>query len=207
MTAEVLPAIDPKRDPAFTFSCYIPGRPLSKGSPQPKTRRRGNVSRTIVADTPKTLRWMAEIAAYAVQERRRLEARGERSFPYEAPLHLKALFVYPRPLTGSLVTGPPVVCSGPNAVGDLDKLVRAVGDALPPGEIYLEDLRMRVAKAAVIKDDSKITRISAQKAFSDEVDGLAPGCYLELRHAEWDAAERRFHAFVSTYNRPSRNSV
>jgi Holliday junction resolvase RusA-like endonuclease len=142
------------------------------------------VSYTVVADTPKALRWMAEVAAYAVQERRRLEARGERSFPYEAPLHLEVLFVYPRPLTGSLVTGPPVVCTGPNAVGDLDKLVRSVGDALPPGEIYLEESRMRVAKAGVIKDDSQITKISARKAFSDEVGGRSPGCYLWLRHAD-----------------------
>jgi Holliday junction resolvase RusA-like endonuclease len=176
--------VDPKRDPAFTFDCFVPGRPMAKGSPQPKTRR----GHTIMIDRPAVMQWVATVAAHAYLQRHRRENVGDKSFPYEAPLELKALFVFPRPRSGMMTVGLPIICVGPNAVGDLDKLVRAVGDALSPGTVTID--HQKLAKAAVIEDDRLITDFGkVLKRFTDQVPGSQPGCYLKVCRASEESVD------------------
>jgi Holliday junction resolvase RusA-like endonuclease len=172
-------SVDPKRDPAWRFDCHVPGHPMPKGSPQPMTiRRKDGRTFTIMKDRREVMAWVAKIAAVATRDRmRRLDRQ---SFPYEAPVALECIFVFNRPPTQP--HGPPVVHSGKYAVGDLDKLIRALGDALTPGLVDLKFGREQTPKASVIKDDSQITKILAQKAFSDEVN-LELGVHFVLTSA------------------------
>jgi Holliday junction resolvase RusA-like endonuclease len=195
MTTEVLPPVhaNPKRDPDWTFTSFIPGKPMAKGSPQPKTIRRGGQPFTFMVDRPDVMAWVAKVAGIATRDRMQRQAQGDKSFPYEAPIELRCLFVYPRPATQP--TGPPIIHTGKYAVGDLDKLVRAIGDALTSGAVNVRNgnERSKTAKAAVIIDDSRITKIWTRKAFSDEGYGLEPGVYIKLLHAPEETIDMSFY--------------
>jgi Holliday junction resolvase RusA-like endonuclease len=150
----------------WEFYIHVPGKPRAKGSQERKGKFLGE--RDIVME------WVAIVSAYAIQERRRREAQGDKSFPYEGNLKLAASFVYERPKVSAL-TKP----TAKNNYGDLDKLLRSIGDALSPGEFWLH--RQKVAKSAVIADDSLITEITARKAFVGETGvGQSPGAYIRL---------------------------
>jgi hypothetical protein len=155
-------------DPDFTFGpFYIPGRPRAKGSQIRKGRFLGE------RDT--VLQWMAIASAHLILERRRRESLGmSYSFPYAGNLRLDAVFIFDRPKVTPL-TSP----TAKNSYGDLDKLLRAVCDALAPGTFVYG--HQTVAKAAVIADDSLITSISARKAFCEEMgEGWQQGAYIRL---------------------------
>lgn len=158
-------ATNPKTDPDWTFELFVPGQPRAKGSQIRKGPFLGE--RDIV------MRWVATVSAYAIQERSRRIAKGDRSFPYAGNTQLRCVFIYDRPKTSSL-TAP----TAKNNYGDLDKLLRSIGDALSPGEFWLN--REQVAKAAVIADDSLITEIIATKRFRDTRDDLPAGAYIWL---------------------------
>src|SRR5215203_1219120 len=87
------PTIDPRRDPGWTFNCFVPGKPMPKGSPQPRTLRQGSKSITFMVDRPEVMAWVAKVAGIATRDRVRRVAAGDKSFPYEAPVELQCLFV------------------------------------------------------------------------------------------------------------------
>lgn len=164
---------------------------MAKGSPQPKTIRQGGRPITFMVDRPEVMAWVAKVAGIATRDRMQRQARGDLSFPYAAPIEIQCLFVFLRPHTQP--TGPPIIHAGKYAVGDLDKLVRAIGDALTFGTVNVRNgkERSKTAKAGVIVDDSLITKSTARKAFSDErglpmtgTDLPEPGCYLKLSAAD-----------------------
>ena len=152
----------------FKFEIFVPGKPRAKGSQERKGKFLGE--RDIVME------WVATVAAYAMEERNRRRANCGDRFPYEGNLRLEAMFVYERPKVSAL-TKP----TAKNNYGDLDKLLRSIGDALSPGEFWLH--RQKVAKAAVIADDSLIVEIEARKAFREELGGIMPpqGAAIRLR--------------------------
>jgi hypothetical protein len=181
--------LDPRLDPSFTFTCFVPGKPMAKGSTETGFMKRNGRTVQVKVDREPVRDWVAAVAAAAILERQLPRAKGDDPFPYEGPVTLKALFVFPRP--PSQPVGPPVTCKGLYAVGDLDKLVRAIGDALPPGSVSVGKSGSRKAPlAGVILDDRLITEISARKAFVDEpwlpmteTDPPRPGCYFTLTAA------------------------
>src|SRR3982751_865662 len=119
------PNWNPKTQPCWDFGrLHIPGKPRAKGSQERKGKFLGE--RDIVME------WVATVSAYAIQERRRREAAGDKSFPYEGTVCLEAVFVYERPKVSPL-TKP----TAKNNYGDLDKLLRSIGDALSPGKFWL----------------------------------------------------------------------
>lgn len=163
---------------------------MPKGSPEPKTLKINGRYHTKVRDKTEVMAWVAKAAGIARQEKQRLIARGDLSFPYEAPVALSALFAYRRPRTQP--AGPPIVSGGRvtkegvrSAIGDLDKLVRAIGDALGLGTFSVDDHgKIRASRAGVIKDDRLITDFGdgPYKRFVDQVRPIAqPGCYVTLR--------------------------
>lgn len=129
----------------------VPGIPIPQGS---KNIFNG---RLVETNSHKLRIWRKAIAAASVNHH-----QGE---PLDCPLHLIVEFRFPRPKhhfgTGknSLVLkekAPTYYTAKP----DLDKLIRAVGDAL--------------TQAGVIRDDSRITRITASKIYG------VPGATITL---------------------------
>jgi len=188
-TAEYL-AQEARRAPGWSFTFFVPGHPMPKGSPEPKTLVVGGKRYTKVRDKTEVMAWVAKAAGIARQVKQRRIVQGDASFPYEAPVALSALFVYRRPRTQP--TGPPIVSGGRvtkegvrSAVGDLDKLVRAIGDALGLGTFSVDDHgKIRASRAGVIKDDRLITDFGdgPYKRFVDQVRPTPqPGCYVTLR--------------------------
>lgn len=168
---------NPRLATDWQFSIHIPGWPRAKGSQETRYYRKNGRTVAQLVEKDIVLRWVATASAYAMQERMKRQAHGDRTFPYEGPVKLTCTFVYERPATQP--TGPPITKSGVYAVGDLDKLLRAVGDALAQGTFTLN--REKIAKAGVLYDDCLITQIVARKAFCDEV-GMLAGAHLILRN-------------------------
>jgi Holliday junction resolvase RusA-like endonuclease len=79
--------------------------------------------------------------------------------PIDGPCELIVMFYLPKPVS--------VKRSAPSVAPDLDKLVRAVGDAL--------------AIAGVYTDDSRIIRISARKLYAQ---GIEPGASIVVKTIE-----------------------
>lgn len=190
-------AVDPKTDPNWQFAIYVPGRSRSKGSQEKRYRRYGNKTVVHLVEREATNQWVAKCAGFAMQERMRRQARGDRSFPYEERMKLWSLFVYDRPKSSS--TPSP---TGKTVYGDLEKLIRSVADALCPGTFvckWPDGTEEVVAKAEVIADDSLITRFGEPaKAFSDETEqNLPAGAYLLLTRAPDDKIDGSLYTYRS----------
>jgi Holliday junction resolvase RusA-like endonuclease len=118
------------------------------GEPQPQgskttVQQKGRRPR-VIDDNPDTKPWRATVAAVA------LEAMAKRP-PLEGPLELHAVFVFGRPAShwgtgrnaGVLKASAPAYCS---SRPDVDKLLRAIGDALT-GIVYRDDARIAIVRA------------------------------------------------------------
>ena len=120
-------------------SFTVPGVPAPQGSRAPY----GGES------NPRTKPWRAAVAAAAA------EAMGDREL-LTGPVKLVAVFTYPRPAShygtgrneGKLKPSAP---TWKKSAPDLDKLVRAVGDAL---------------KYVAIRDDAQVCHIEATKVYA-----------------------------------------
>src|SRR5215204_1216965 len=91
------PTIDPRRDPGWTFAFFVPGHPMPKGSPETRTLKQGGRRVTVVRDKTTVMAWVAKAAGIAMRDRMRLQAKGNKSFPFEAEVELSAVFTYLRP--------------------------------------------------------------------------------------------------------------
>jgi crossover junction endodeoxyribonuclease RusA len=130
------------------------------GEPQPKgsktiVQQRGRRPR-VIEDNPETLPWRQAVAAAALAA---MNGRQLRS----GPLRLRAVFVFPRPAghwgTGRnesrLKPSAPLYC---RTRPDVDKLLRAVGDALT---------------GVVFRDDAQLVDVRAEKHY-----GEPPSAYV-----------------------------
>lgn len=104
----------------LVLSCWVPGRPKTKGSLSVVNGRRG-----IASDTPASKRWR-QLMAYA--------AAGLIKAPIEGPVTVVAVFHLPvHPVSGHAWAG---------RVGDLDKLARNLLDALTDAGVYGDDVQV-----------------------------------------------------------------
>lgn len=102
------------------LSCWVPGRPKTKGSLTVVNGHRG-----IASDTPASKRWR-QLMAYA--------AAGQIKAPLEGPVCVVAVFHLPvHPTSGHAWAG---------RVGDLDKLARNLLDALTDAGVYGDDVQV-----------------------------------------------------------------
>ena len=100
----------------LVLSCWVPGRPKTKGSLTVI-----NAKRNVVSDTPASKRWRA-LMAYS--------AAALVKAPLEGPVVVVAVFHLP------------VVDVAAGRVGDLDKLARNLLDALTDAGVYGDDVQV-----------------------------------------------------------------
>lgn len=126
-----------------SFSFFVPGEPITEGS----TRAFTSGQRVVVTHDrgPELDQWRLKVAhaAQAAAQDAGWEPR------YDGPVAVTAAFFLPRPKSAKkrLV---------PHVKPDLDKLIRAVGDALAPYK-----------QPGVLKDDSRIVTWRATKDYDD----------------------------------------
>jgi crossover junction endodeoxyribonuclease RusA len=125
-----------------TFYLTVPGKPLPKGSLR-------HVGRGRLIEQTKVKTWMQEIRDHTVA------TYGGEIPLFEAPVKAVLKFRFPRPAAAKNRLYPHL-----RSAGDIDKLSRAVLDALQP---------------AVLVDDSLVVELTAQKmyALSEEDAGVS----------------------------------
>jgi crossover junction endodeoxyribonuclease RusA len=114
------------------FHLTVPGKPLPKGSLR-------HIGKGRMIEQTNVKQWMSVIRAHATQ------ATGAVLLPIETPVEARLEFRFPRPAAAKNRLYPHM-----RSVGDIDKLCRAVLDALQP---------------EVITDDSLVVRLSASKDY------------------------------------------
>lgn len=130
---------------ALTSALWVPGQPEPKGSMTRLPPARPGGKPRWINDNPRYDGWEETMIDVM-----RLLAGNKIAAPFDVPVELVADFYLPRPRTTKFRDAP--IGEG---IGDLDKLVRGVGDALK--------------KAGVYTDDSRIVRIIAEKQYATPV--------------------------------------
>ena len=128
---------------SFTF--FVPGEPITEGS----TRAFASGQRVVVTHDRGP-----ELAAWRIKVRRAAEAAAQAAYwepRYDGPVEVWAEFRLPRPKSA------PKSRKHAQMKPDLDKLQRAVGDALAPYK-----------RPGVLRDDSRIVAWSAVKRYADD---------------------------------------
>lgn len=148
--------------PEILLSTFVPGRPRSKGSLKHwcmKDRRHTVRVEEQVADSA---RWKRTVAAHV--QREALKAYG-RHVQYAGPVELRVVFYFDRDREDRPEEDFPVAMS----IGDLDKLLRNVGDAL--------------VSSGLIKDDQYIVSVQCEKRWAALTDGSrqAAGAGIRVR--------------------------
>ncbi len=140
-----------------TFECVVFGTPRPQGSMSLFKSRDG---RTVSRYSNTTYEWRNIVTTAAIEA---LDGRPA----LEGPVHLDITFEMPRP-KGHFGTGRNAGTVKPSAPrrpvngADLDKLVRAVGDALSDAGVWI--------------DDVQVVSIDAAKHYAD--DGSLPGALI-----------------------------
>ncbi|MFT8639040.1 RusA family crossover junction endodeoxyribonuclease [Bifidobacterium sp.] len=134
------------------FHLTVTGMPITKGSVKPYTGGHGRA----LPDDPRLTVWQATImqAATIEKQRRRLKT-------YQVPVTVATIFTMPRPIRPRFPY-PATQARKEKGGGDLDKLCRAVGDALE--------------KAGIIQNDALIVDWQASKRYAN--DTSKPGVTL-----------------------------
>lgn len=149
------PAADPGHSPVSPIHFTVHGEPVPQGS---KIIGRHELRTWIREDNRKLEPWRNAVTAAAYEQ---MDGRA----PIAGPVMLEVIFVFPRPKahyrTGRyarmLKDSVPVFCS---KRPDLDKLIRALGDALT---------------GTVLIDDAQIVRLYAVKRYG------APMAHITIR--------------------------
>lgn len=142
----------------MTVEFFVPGLPRPQGSKRAFVLP--GTSRTVMVESSKGLKpWRADVTHHA------LEARSAAGLgPLVGPVEVLAIFALPRPRShlraaGGLASRAP---SRPCTKPDLDKLERAIGDAL---------------KGVLLADDSLIVAVEKHKVYTRDT----PGVFVRVR--------------------------
>jgi Holliday junction resolvase RusA-like endonuclease len=146
---------------AFLVEFRVAGLPQPQGSKTIGRTRTGNTY--LREDNPHLRSWRADVAVAAL-DAMTVGDDIRRQAPHPGPVRLEATFVFPRPRhhyrtgrnAGQLRPSAPIHC---DKRPDLDKLVRALGDALT---------------GIVLVDDAQVAELAASKCYG------APGCHVKL---------------------------
>ena len=134
---------------------FVPGKPISQGSKTLVAYRGPNGRmRVTMRESAKHLASWRELIAYTARQ-----AYGARPLiPRDVPVTLDLEFVLPRPASAPKRRTPPAVKKP-----DLDKIARAVGDALTH---------------VVYSDDSQVTELHARKRVAEPNE--PPGVHIRV---------------------------
>lgn len=142
----------PRKTPHNAVSFFVPGTPTPQGSKNAYIRG----GRAILVETNKKLpTWRQTIAHIAAQQQHKI--------PKGTPISLTIEFILPRTKAMGTKPAPPMTQKP-----DLDKLLRAVGDALTQSEI--------------IHDDNQITTTHAHKRRAKPQEPT--GAHITLQEAQ-----------------------
>ena len=142
-------------DLTYTGPLWIPGHPVSKGSMRCVTPHVGGRRGILKPQKADQDPWEGKVAAItALRQPALVQA------PIQGAVELVTDFYLPRPKTTKYPDAP--IGHG---LGDLDKLIRCVGDALTLSGVY--------------RDDALVTRVVAEKHYAARPDGQ--GVSIELR--------------------------
>lgn len=126
-----------------SFSFFVPGEPITEGSVRTFT----SGQRTIVThDRGRKLEWWRIRVAHAAK---RAAKRAGWEPRHDGPVAVTATFLLPRPKSV------PKTRIRPHVKPDLDKLARAIGDALAPYK-----------RPGVLRDDSRIVEWHTSKQYA-----------------------------------------
>jgi crossover junction endodeoxyribonuclease RusA len=132
----------------MTLSVFIPGNPAPQGSKR-------HVGNGIMVESSKHVKpWRSDVRGQLIGDDGQPKAR------FDGAVHVELEFVMKRPQSAPKRTTPPATKKN----GDIDKLVRAVFDA--------------IGSAGVWRDDSQVVSVTATKRIA-EIDET-PGCRLAL---------------------------
>lgn len=127
---------------------HVPGLGVPQGS-----MRLVQGGKRMIHSNPQVRQWRATVASYAIAEIIHTERRGQAVWPATGPATLIATFHFPRPKhhyrTGKFASMLRGVAPREMSVGpDLDKLVRAIGDAMVDACVILDDRQINLIRAA-----------------------------------------------------------
>lgn len=136
----------------LALTAFVAGKPAPQGSKRGIATRHGKVA--MIESSKNVKPWRESIRHALLDE----HGKARATYP-DGPIHVRLEFVMPRP-TSTPKQRTPAAVKRP----DLDKLVRAVLDA--------------ISSAGVWKDDSQVTRIDTTKRLA-EIDEQ-PGCHIAI---------------------------
>jgi hypothetical protein len=138
----------------FKFTCWVSGRPATKGSMKCLGARTKGGRHVLVEDHATSKPWRTRMTNEIVRDVRRAGLPGAWK-PYVGALLVHAAFYYDQPATGVGASLPwPTIEAGCNANGDLDKLLRNLLDSLQG--------------SGLIKNDSQVVQISSSKRWATD---------------------------------------
>lgn len=156
------------------MNVFVPGNPVPQGSKRAILRKGTNVPIILDNNRIGLAQWRSQVAAYAMNQKAR-----EGSLTIQGPVAIRLEFWFKRPdhhyLPVNSKRDVPVLKPGvPGylaAAPDLDKLIRAVFDALTDADIW--------------HDDGQVIKVIATKLYSDAFDpnGQQPGVLITV--APW----------------------
>ena len=165
MTHSVSPGLPPLEEAEGTgqarrVAFYVPGRPRATGS------MRAVGPGVMIEQNPHVKEWRARVAGFASDAM-------SGAVPIQSPVRVTALFLYDRPKShyrtgrnaGELRETAPAF-PGSRNFGDLDKLLRAVFDAMV---------------GVALHDDSLVVAVTSRKDFADH--GEQAGVWIEVEPA------------------------
>lgn len=134
----------------MTLSVFIPGHPAPQGSKR-------HVGGGRMVESSKNVKpWRSDIRGHLIDGDSQPKAR------FDGPVHIELEFIMPRPVSTPKRFTPPAVKKP-----DLDKLQRAVFDA--------------IGSAGVWRDDSQVVSVQATKRLAGI--GETPGLHLVITEA------------------------
>lgn len=143
----------------MTLSFFVPGKPVPQGSKR-------HVGKGVMVESAKDLKPWRESIRWAAMQAGRFGSVGEIRHS-DGPISVRLHFTMPRPLSAPKRSTPPAVKRP-----DLDKLIRAVLDAL--------------SSAGTWRDDSQVVEVYASKRIA-EIDE-APGVQIHVQPAVTEEA-------------------
>lgn len=130
---------------------FVPGDPASQGS------KRHVGGGRMVESSKKLKPWRSDVRCHLLDDENQPKAR------FEGAVHVEAEFVMPRPSGTPKRSDPPAVKKA-----DLDKLLRAIFDA--------------ITSSGVWRDDKQVVSVAAAKRLAKL--GETPGCHIEIMDAQ-----------------------
>lgn len=133
------------------IAVFVPGDPASQGS------KRHVGGGRMVESSKKLKPWRSDVRCHLLDDENQPRAR------FDGAVHVEAEFVMPRPSGTPKRSEPPAVKKA-----DLDKLLRAIFDA--------------ITSSGVWRDDKQVVSVSAAKRLAKI--GETPGLHLEIMEAK-----------------------